>query len=105
MRLGHRSLALVFGVLLVTCSPCRVKAATPDADLREVVENFTADHHDLMHEYGVADSPVRAARFEQLYRQWQEKLKEIHFDDLAQPARIDYILLANHVDRQQRQLH
>src|SRR5260221_4825753 len=105
MRLGRRSLPLVFGVLLVTCSPCRVKAATPEADLREVVENFAADQHDLLHEYGVADSSVRATRFEQLYRQWQAKLTEIRFDDLAQPARIDYILLANHINREQRQLH
>lgn len=104
MRFGHRSLSLVFGVSLVICSPCLIAAATPEADLREVVENFAADHRDLMHEYGVTDSPVRKSRFEQLYRQWQAKLTEIRFDDLAQPARIDYILLANHINRQQRQL-
>jgi hypothetical protein len=105
MRLGHRSLPLALGVSLVICSPCSMTAAPPEADLREVIENFVADQRDLFNEYGVADSPVRAARFEQLYRQWQAKLTEIRFDDLAQPARIDYILLANHINRHQRQLH
>ena len=105
MRFGHCSLALVFGVSLVICCPCLIAAATPEADLREVVENYAADQRDLLHEYGVADSSVRAARFEQFYRQWQAKLTEIRFDDLAQPARIDYILLANHINRELRQLH
>ena len=50
------------------------------------------------------DSPDRVARFKQFYSQWQYKLAEIPFDDLSQAGKIDYLLLANHISRQARQL-
>src|SRR5205823_2311587 len=52
----------------------------------------------------VADSPAKTARFKQFYRQWQEKLSELDFDKLPQAGKIDYLLLANSIGRQQRQL-
>jgi uncharacterized protein (DUF885 family) len=104
MRFGYVRLLLVLSALLLTNSPGPTRGAIPESDLRDVVENYAADRADLMHEYGVADSPVRAARFQQFYRQWKEKLSDIRFDELGQPAKIDYILLANHVNREQRQL-
>src|SRR5438270_6852772 len=49
MRLGHRSLPLLLRASLAIWSPRLIAAATPGAALREVVENFTADHQDPMH--------------------------------------------------------
>ena len=53
---------------------------------------------------GVPDSPARKPRLEQFYRGWDERLAAIPFDDLGQAARIDYLLLANHIKREERQL-
>lgn len=85
----------------------RGEAARPaehDADLREVVENYEADQADVLREYDVPDSPLRGPRLERFYREWDDKLEKIPFDDLDQPARIDYILLVNHIRREERQL-
>ncbi len=40
----------------------------------------------------------------EFYREWDDKLAKIPFDELDQPAKIDYILLANHIKREERQL-
>jgi uncharacterized protein (DUF885 family) len=104
MSFVNRVLIFACGWLLLTSSPRPVHAAASDADLHEVVENFAADQEDLQRQYGVPDAPLRAVRLHQLYRQWQDKLRDIHFDDLAQPAKIDYILLGNTIRREERQL-
>ncbi len=94
-------------LFFVACSILLVAASSTRAsepDLRDVVENFVADERDVAHEYGVPDSAAGGARYEQLYRDWEGKLGEVHFDKLSQAAKIDYILLANHIKRKERQL-
>ncbi len=100
---------LISACLLVAIScACSLQAILAadlaEKDLREVISNYSADRGDLAHEYDVPDSPDRVARFKQLYRQWQGQLAEISFDDLSQAGKIDYLLLANHIARQTRQL-
>ena len=80
------------------------RPAEHDGDLREVVESYEADREDVLREYDVPDSPLRGPRLEQFYREWDDKLAKIPFDELDQPAKIDYILLANHIKREERQL-
>src|SRR5262245_55262270 len=104
MRTAFLKLEIVLGVLLFALSAARSHAETSQSDLRDVIENYSADRGDLLRQYDVADSPNRAARMEQFYRSWQAKLQEIAFDGLGQSAKIDYLLLANHIDRQRRQL-
>jgi hypothetical protein len=94
----------MLGLSLLRWPSGLASAAGPESDLREVVDEYAADRDDLAHVYGVADSPVRSTRFEQFFNHWEQKLAEIPFDDLPQPARVDYVLLANHIDREQRQL-
>src|SRR5262249_40941241 len=94
-----------FSLCALALSSTHIQAESPEAGLRETIENFSADRGDLNREYDVADSPAKAARFEQFYRQWQGKLSELDFDQLPQAGKIDYLLLANYVGRQQRQLH
>ena len=102
MRLTYS--CLLVGISFAISSPDLSAADPVEKDLREVVSNYSADRGDLAREYDVPDSPDRAARFKQFYSQWQYKLAEIPFDDLSQAGKIDYLLLANHIGRQVRQL-
>jgi Bacterial protein of unknown function (DUF885) len=105
MRYIILNLSLALSVFLLTWRALPVRAADKEADLREVVENYSADRDDILREFGVPDSPARKPRLEQFYRGWDERLAAIPFDDLGQSARIDYLLLANHIKREERQLH
>jgi uncharacterized protein (DUF885 family) len=102
MRAIHVILLLSIVVVLAAKDAFAAEHAAPD--LRDVVTNYTADRGDLTREYDVPDSPIRAARLKEFYRQWQEKLSDVPFDDLSQAGKIDYLLLANHISHQSRQL-
>ncbi len=104
MRNVFRNLFLALSAFLLTWRALPVRAADKEADLREVVENYSADRDDVLREFGVPDSPARKPRLEQFYRGWDERLAAIPFDDLGQAARVDYILLANHIKHEERQL-
>jgi hypothetical protein len=105
MRYVFRNLFLALSVFLLTWRALPVRATDKEADLREFVENYSADRDDILREFGVPDSPARKPRLEHFYRGWDERLAAIPFDDLGQAARIDYLLLANHIKREERQLH
>ena len=104
MRFCRTKLAFLFCALSIWSSK-EVRGDGPELGLRETIENFSADRDDLNREYDVADSRGKTARFEQFYHQWQGKLSELDFDKLPQAGKIDYLLLANYIGRQQRQLH
>ncbi len=104
MGLCRRARVLCLVAVASACLPQPAQAADEDADLRTVVENFEADRDDILHVYGVADAEAATKRLKQFYRQWREQLAELDFDSLAQPAKIDYLLLDNHIRHEQRQL-
>jgi len=104
MRFCRTKLAFLFCALSIWSSK-EVRGDGQELGLRETIENFSADRDDLNREYDVADSRGKTARFEQFYHQWQGKLSELDFDKLPQAGKIDYLLLANYIGRQQRQLH
>ena len=91
-------------ILSVMIATTALVAADRASDLRDVVVNYTADRGDLQREYDVPDSPDRAARLKQFYRQWQDQLRDIPFDELGQAGKIDYLLLINHINHQSRQI-
>jgi hypothetical protein len=102
MRLTYSCLLVVTSLSI--SSPALLAADPVGKDLREIVSNYSADRGELTREYDVPDSPDRVARFKQFHRQWQDKLAEIPFEDLSQAGKIDYLLLANYIGRQARQL-
>jgi hypothetical protein len=89
-------------VLLIPASGVSWSAEADD--LRSVVQNFEADRDDIVRQYAVPHSDAGDERLAQLYRQWRDRLGELPFDDLPQAAKIDYILLDNHIKHSQRQL-
>ena len=102
MRCKHLSLIVIFAVMMAAMALFAADRAA--SDLRDIVTNYSADRGDLVREYDVPDSPVRPGRLKQFYRQWQDKLSEVPFDELGQAGKIDYILLANQITHQSRQL-
>jgi len=70
-----------------------------ESELRDIVSRFTIDESALGRRWTVEYAPQRRARFQEFYRGWQSRLKELDFDKLSQQGRIDYVLM-NHALRQ-----
>jgi len=60
-----------------------------------MVRRYQADSGTVSRFYDLPASAVRFERLEKLYRDWESQLADVDFDQLAQPARIDYLLLRN----------
>ncbi|HKD36426.1 MAG TPA: hypothetical protein VKB78_06485, partial [Pirellulales bacterium] len=74
MTFRNGALLIVFISVILGPIPSACRAAIEDPDMRTIVEMYSADRQDLLREYGVPNSPIRASRFEQLYRAWEAKL-------------------------------
>ncbi|HEX5052162.1 MAG TPA: DUF885 family protein [Planctomycetota bacterium] len=69
-------------------------------DLRERIELFSADVGDLERRYDVPMSGERRRRLRERFEREQHELAEIDFDTLPRDARVDWLLLDNHVRRE-----
>lgn len=69
-----------------------------ESELRDIVSRFTNDESALGRRWTVEYAPQRRARFNEFYRGWQSRLRELDFDRLSQQGRIDYVLM-NHALR------
>jgi len=69
-----------------------------ESELRDIVSRFTNDESALGRRWTVDYAPQRRARFNEFYRGWQARLRELDFDKLSQQGRIDYVLM-NHALR------
>ena len=91
--------------------PRLATVANTTSELANVVERFTADENSLTRRYDADDSPARRKRMREFYGGWRERLREHDFGRLSQEAKVDYVLLDNHLqhelallDRRERQL-
>jgi hypothetical protein len=101
--MSFRPCALL-ALLALATSAQFVQAADATDDLRDVVENYSADRRDIARRYAVPHAPEAEERLAQFYRQWREQLAELDFDALPQAGKIDYLLLDNHIRHEERQL-
>jgi len=92
---------------------CFMNAAPPakttdldssQSELRAVIERYTADRGTLARAYPIEVSLNRQARMKQFYGEWLGRLAELNFESLSAEGRIDYLLLRNHLQHEQRQL-
>jgi uncharacterized protein (DUF885 family) len=101
---------IVFSLALAVCfAHAAPPAKTTDLDssqseLRAVIERYTADRGTLARTYPIAYSLNRQARMQQFYEEWLGRLAELNFESLSPEGRIDYLLLRNHLQHEQRQL-
>ncbi|MEP7351629.1 MAG: DUF885 family protein [Acidobacteriota bacterium] len=87
--------------LVVPCS-AQVPAADPYAsELRATIEQFTADLKTLDRTYPLELSATRHQRMTDLLTAAKASLAAIDFDKLSRNGQIDYLLLRNHLEKQQ----
>jgi uncharacterized protein (DUF885 family) len=88
-----------FAVLLLATPLC-----AQAADLRPRIEHFTADLRDLARRHDTPLSAERHARVRARLQQEREQLAALDFEALGRDARIDWLLLDNHVARELQRL-
>ena len=76
----------------------------PPPRLRSVIEKFSQDGGAFNRLYTAQTSSNRAERFRQLYAEYAASLAGMNFDLLNNDEQVDYILFANHLRRETREL-
>ncbi len=66
-----------------------------ESELRNFLENYSTDRAGLNRYYTIEISPRRFERMKRFYTDWRDKLEKIHFENLSQPGRVDYLLFKN----------
>ncbi len=74
------------------------------SEIKPLIERYTDDRGALNRTYPVQYSPQRAARLRKFYSEWQERLGRTNYEALGLDGRVDYVLFANHLKYEQRQL-
>ncbi len=92
------------------CIVTQIAAAqAPPADempsrIRGMIERFGADVGAFNRLYSAQTSQNRADRFRQLYAEYSAGLEKLNFDSLNHDEQVDYLLFANHLRRETREL-
>jgi uncharacterized protein (DUF885 family) len=86
-----------------------VRAQTPSeievpSRLRGTIERFSQDAGAFSRLYTARTSTNRAERFRALYTEYLSALEKLSFDSLNHDEQIDYVLFANHLRREAREL-
>ena len=76
----------------------------PSSRLRGVIEKFSQDVGAFNRLYTAQTSSNRAERFRQLYAEYAASLAGMNFDSLNNDEQVDYVLFANHLRRETREL-
>ena len=76
----------------------------PPSDMQSTIERFALDRTGLLRSYPVEPSPARRSRFQRFYSQWLDTLTKQNFEGMSQAEQIDYLLFANHLRYEIRQL-
>lgn len=100
MMRSRTSCGLVIGTALISTA---VLAKPPSAVVKpnlvmpSIIEQFEADSESLIRTYSLPVSHARIARFEKFDHDELALLAAMNFDALAEPDKIDYLLLKNRV--------
>ena len=92
---------LIFTIAISTGgNTARTDAVAGTADLREMLERFTADQGSLIRAYPLSISPARQGRMKQFFNEWSDALKKVDFGALDQDGKVDYLLFGNYLDHE-----
>jgi uncharacterized protein (DUF885 family) len=69
--------------------------------VQPLIERYTADHDTLVSVYTDPLSPTTRQRMSRFRADWRQKLAAINFSTLDQEGKADYLLLANHLTREE----
>ena len=71
---------------------------------REIVDRYAADRAAMLRRFDATYSPVRRDRLRAFYTGWRDAIGTVDFGALAQPARVDYVLLDTQLEYELRLL-
>ena len=74
------------------------------ADLRAIIDWYTADERNLNLFYDVEFSPIRLKVLAAYYNTWLTAIDKLNFSEFSPGARIDYVLLRTRMQRSLQQL-
>ena len=98
-------LSLLFATNLFAQSPDELANYNESPSrLRGVIEKYGEDYGILNRFYSANTSPNRQARFKQLNADWLALLDKQNFDSLNHDEQVDYLLFANYLNHEQREL-
>src|SRR5258705_7616824 len=113
---GRHDITLAFAFIFVMlaartyAAPTTVPSNPPDqrdaslSPMRSLIEHDTSDREALERRYSTIASESGRQRIREFYDQELAKLTAVDFDHLDQPGRIDYLLLRNKLQYDQKQL-
>ncbi|WP_422927772.1 DUF885 family protein [Singulisphaera sp. PoT] len=84
--------------------PTGVAIDRAPGELRNIIEQYSADLRALRRWGQGKESPSQRDRLRTLHKGWLESLNRLEFESLGQSGRIDYLLLKNEIDHSLRQL-
>lgn len=76
----------------------------PDPGLNHLVSEFTADWETIARRYRLSLSSTQIGRQQKLVEDWKGRLEGIPFDQLSQEAKVDFVLLNNHLQEREGDL-
>ncbi|RTE81883.1 hypothetical protein BHE90_003575 [Fusarium euwallaceae] len=85
--------------------PERTRMKEDVESMADRVRQVRSDLRDLRNYYNIKISERRHKRLGQFYKDELEALFQVHFQDLSQQGRVDFLLLRNYLKRGQRQLN
>jgi dipeptidyl aminopeptidase/acylaminoacyl peptidase/uncharacterized protein (DUF885 family) len=74
------------------------------SELRGAIERYSADRGSLLRSLPPAVSGLRDRQLREFTRHWSDQLGKMDFDRLSQDGKVDYLLLANHLTHEKRQI-
>jgi len=95
------------GVLLLSCGLVRAADDTRDPSvsvMRGIIDRFAADQGALARSYPLAMSDARRERMAAFYAERAKVLAAVDFDKLDRAGRVDYVLLKNTIEFEQKEL-
>ena len=78
---------------------------TSHSEMRAFIERYQVDRSSLLRSLPQVESANRAGRLRQLYNEWDVRLQKMDFNRMGQDGRLDYLLMRNHLDHEQRESH
>jgi hypothetical protein len=77
---------------------------TGTSEVRPMIERYSVELRDRERIYPLEGSAARQAAMEKFYTEQLHLLDEIHFDEISQPGKVDYLLLRDRLLREQKQV-
>jgi uncharacterized protein (DUF885 family) len=96
--------AMLMAAVLFQVHPAIARSPVGPVVMADFIRDYEADRANVSRFYDLQWSEERLDRLEQLYSEWQAKLKLLDFETLDQQGRIDYILLRNKLTEERADL-